>query len=94
MTGKFARDHVFAEEDWRRRSPLFAGEAWSKNLDEVDRLRGLAARRACSVAQWAVAWTISQPGVAAALCGAKRPEQIRETAQAMALADGSQDLEG
>jgi aryl-alcohol dehydrogenase-like predicted oxidoreductase len=28
-------------------------------------------------------WTIHQPGITAALCGAKRPDQIRETAGAM-----------
>ena len=87
LTGKFARDHVFAEHDWRRRSPLFAGEAWARNLDEIERLRPRAAACKCSLAQWAVGWTISQPGVTVALCGAKRPEQIRETAQAMLLAE-------
>ena len=86
LTGKFARDHVFAENDWRRRSPLVVGDAWTRNLDEVERLRGLAAASGCSVAQWAVGWTITRPGVAVALCGAKRPDQIRETAQAMFLA--------
>lgn len=86
LTGKFTRDHVFAEDDWRRRSPLFMGDAWAKNLDEVERVRPVAEKLGCSVAQLAVGWTISQPGVTAALCGAKRPEQIRETAQAMFMA--------
>jgi aryl-alcohol dehydrogenase-like predicted oxidoreductase len=27
-----------------------------------------------------IAWTIHQPGVTAALCGAKRPDQLGETA--------------
>lgn len=86
LTGKFTRDHVFAEDDWRRRSPLFQGAAWTNNLDEVERMRPVAESLGCSVAQWAVAWVVSQPGVTAALCGAKRPDQIRETAQAMSLA--------
>lgn len=94
LTGKFTRDHVFAEGDWRRQSPLFTGEAWFTNLEEVERLRGLAAARGCSVAQLAVAWAISRPGVTAALCGAKRPEQIRETAQAMSMIESLRDLEG
>jgi aryl-alcohol dehydrogenase-like predicted oxidoreductase len=85
LTGKFTRDHVFADGDWRRQSPLFTGRAWTRNLELVDRLRPVAADRGCSVAQLAVAWTLSRPGVAAALCGAKRAEQIRETACTMAL---------
>ncbi|MHB8970126.1 MAG: aldo/keto reductase [Pirellulaceae bacterium] len=91
LTGKFRHDHVFAEDDWRRRSPLFIGEAWTRNLEEIERLRLLAAVSNCSLAQLAVGWTISRPGVTAALCGAKRPEQIRETAQAAALAEDSME---
>jgi aryl-alcohol dehydrogenase-like predicted oxidoreductase len=93
LTGKFTREHVFAEDDWRRRSPLFAGEAWTRNLNEVERLRPLAATCGCSVAQWAVGWTITRPGVTVALCGAKRPDQIRETAQAMFLAESWTNIE-
>ncbi len=80
LTGKFARDHVFAEDDWRRNSPLFTGDAWEENLDVVDKLKPLAEAAGCSVAQLSVAWAVSQPGVTVALCGAKRPEQIRDTA--------------
>lgn len=87
LTGKFNRDSTFGPGDYRSRAPQFTGDAWPKNLEEVERLRPLAERMGCSMAQLAVAWTISQPGVATALCGAKRPEQIGETAQAMLLAD-------
>jgi aryl-alcohol dehydrogenase-like predicted oxidoreductase len=93
LTGKFTRDHVFPPDDWRRRSPLFTGEAWERNLAEVERLREVAARFGCSVAQLAVAWAISRPGVTAALCGAKRPGQIRETAEAMGLAESLRGLD-
>jgi len=88
LTGKFARNHVFPEGDWRRGSPLFTGPAWAENLATVERMRPLAARLGCSVAQVAVSWAISRPGVDVALCGAKQPEQIRETAQTVSLPDG------
>ena len=39
----------------------------------------------CTVSQLVIAWTIQQPGITVALCGAKRPEQIEETALAMAV---------
>ena len=91
LTGKFTRDYVFPDDDWRRRSPLVAGDAWTNSLKEVERLRPLAAARGCSLAQWAVGWTITRPGVTAALCGAKHPDQIRETAQAMLLTPAWQD---
>ena len=39
----------------------------------------------CTDAQLVFAWTIQQPGIGVALCGAKRPEQSEETARAMSL---------
>ena len=85
LTGKFTADHVFAESDWRRNSPLFQGEAWHKNLDLVDKLRPIADDLGRSMAAMVVAWTMHQKGITAALCGAKRPEQIRDTATALEI---------
>ncbi|MBL8848363.1 MAG: aldo/keto reductase, partial [Planctomycetaceae bacterium] len=36
-----------------------------------------------TLAQLVIAWTIRRPGITVALCGAKRPAQIQETAAAM-----------
>ena len=83
LAGKLARDHVFTPGDSRLKYPMFQGEEWEKNQDLVDALRELGTRSGHSVAQLAVNWTLSQPGISVALCGAKRPEQIRETAGAM-----------
>ncbi len=82
LAGRFARDHVFPEADNRRKYPMFHGTEWQKNLDLIDRLREIAEPLGHTVADLVVNWTIHQPGVTAALCGAKRPEQIRETAAA------------
>ena len=49
----------------------------------VDSLREIAAETGHSVAQLVVHWTIHQLGITVALCGAKRPWQINETAGAM-----------
>ena len=80
LAGKIGRDHVFAESDSRRRQPAFQGEEWRKNHDLLDRLREIADSAGHTVAELVINWTIHQPGVTAALCGAKRPKQIRETA--------------
>ena len=60
--------------------PMFLGEERRKNHDLVDRLRAIADAAGHSVAELVINWTIHQPGITAALCGAKRPEQIRECA--------------
>ncbi|MCG8651342.1 MAG: aldo/keto reductase [Pirellulales bacterium] len=83
LAGKLPRDHVFAPGDGRGKYPMFQGEQWSKNQDFVDDLRQIATTLQITVAQLVIAWTIEQPGISSALCGAKRAHQISETAQAM-----------
>uniref|UniRef100_UPI00356163FB aldo/keto reductase n=1 Tax=Novipirellula sp. TaxID=2795430 RepID=UPI00356163FB len=38
-----------------------------------------------TIAELSIGWAVSQPGVTAALVGARRPEQIRETCTATRL---------
>jgi len=83
LAGKFARDHQFDQRDKRQTMPMYQGDEWQKNQDFLDALRSAAALTGHSVAQLVINWTIHQPGITAALCGAKRPAQIEETAGAM-----------
>ncbi len=71
------------EADNRRKYPQYQGDEWERNLAFVERLRGVADRVGRTVAQVAVNWTVAQPGIDVALCGAKRRWQIEETAGAM-----------
>ncbi len=81
LAGRLRRDEGFAG-DSRRKYPMFQGEEYGKNLDLVEELRRIAALSGHTVAQLVINWTIHRPGITAALCGAKRPEQLRETAAA------------
>jgi aryl-alcohol dehydrogenase-like predicted oxidoreductase len=83
FAGKLARDHVFLPADGRAKYPMFQGEEWERNQDLLDELRVIARQTNKTVAQLVVQWTIAQPGITSALCGAKRPEQILESAAAM-----------
>jgi aryl-alcohol dehydrogenase-like predicted oxidoreductase len=93
LAGKLPRDHRFAPGDGRAKYPMFQGEEWEKNQDFLDRLRAIGARLGKPVAQISVNWLFAQPGVTSVLCGAKRPEQIRETAAAMAWRLTADDLQ-
>jgi aryl-alcohol dehydrogenase-like predicted oxidoreductase len=86
LAGRLPRNFVFRPGDGRAKYPMFQGQEWERNQDFLDELRGIAAAAKRTVAQVVVNWTIHQPGLTAALCGAKRPEQIRETAGAMGWA--------
>jgi aryl-alcohol dehydrogenase-like predicted oxidoreductase len=85
LAGKLQRNHRWDPRDGRQKYPIFQGEQWTKTHDFVDALRSIAADVGCTVAQLVVAWTIQRPGITTALCGAKRPDQIRETAAAMTI---------
>ena len=83
LAGHLPRDHVFDPQDGRRKYPMFQGEEWQKNQDFLDKLRPIAAAAGRSLAELVINWTIHQPGITAALCGAKRPAQIRANAGGM-----------
>lgn len=83
LAGKLPRDYQFEPGDGRAKYPMFQGEEWEKNQNFLDELRDIAGDIGKTVAQVVVNWTIHQPGITVALCGAKRAHQIEETAGAM-----------
>ena len=85
LAGKLQRDHKFDPRDRRLTYDIYQGEQWERSQDFLDRLRGLCTEFGCTVSQLVIAWTTQQPGITVALCGAKRPDQIEETAHAMSL---------
>lgn len=55
-------------------------------LEAVQRLKPVADKAGCPMAQLAIAWVLAQPGITSAIIGASRPEQLKETAAAADLA--------
>jgi len=51
-------------------------------LGRVQQLRPVAEEAGLSLAQLAIAWTLQNPNVSAAIVGATRPEQVRENVRA------------
>lgn len=91
LTGKFDTDTEFPEDDWRRRSDVFQGEEFEGNVQIVKELARFAHERGSTLAQLAVAWTLSSPGVDVAIVGARRADQIEGTAPAGELELSSED---
>ncbi len=84
LSGRFEFDRL-AADDWRRRNPLFQEPSLSRILQKVERLRVMADRRGCSVGNLAVAWALRQPGITAAIVGARRVSQVEENVVAAEL---------
>lgn len=84
LTGKFSRRHLatLAEDDHRRKNPDFQEPRLGATLELVEKLRPLAERNERTLAQLVIAWVLRRPEVTAAIVGARRPEQIKETAPA------------
>jgi aryl-alcohol dehydrogenase-like predicted oxidoreductase len=78
LSGAFdhARLQALDEDDWRRAAPWFTEPAFTANLALVDRLREIAGGLGATVAELAIAWTLDQPGVTAAIVGGRRPDQV------------------
>ncbi len=83
LGGKMRRDWKFSPADKRLQYPMFQPPQWQWNQNFLDRLETIAVNAGMNIPQLAVAWSVCQPGVTVALCGAKRPWQIAETAVAM-----------
>jgi len=84
LAGTIRRDDP-ADAYWRQPNAgkQFAPDLMARNFSLVDRLRMIGERIGVSLAQLALAWTVEQPGVTAAIAGgAANPDYIRENAKA------------
>ncbi|MBI0376840.1 aldo/keto reductase family protein [Streptomyces albiflaviniger] len=85
LTGKYLPGHPPPAGS---RATDEVGSSWVKAflrdevLERVQQLTPIAQELGLTQAQLAVAWTLQNPNVAAAIVGASRPEQIRESAKA------------
>jgi aryl-alcohol dehydrogenase-like predicted oxidoreductase len=87
-----ARVASLPPSDWRATAPQFTGAALQRNLAIVDAMRPIAARHEVSVASVAIAWTLAQPGVTAAIVGARRAEHVDGWPSAAVLSLTEADL--
>lgn len=83
LAGAMKRDHVFDPSDKRLTYPIFQGQAWQRAQDLLDELRSIADNIGWTVTRLVIHWTMRQPNITTVLCGAKRPDQIIESASAM-----------
>jgi myo-inositol catabolism protein IolS len=91
LTGKFGAEHQFEEGDIRNKNKLFQGEHYQRAQAALAKLRPIAERNQCSLAQLALAWAIAQPQVSA-IAGARNAEQAVQNAKAAQLQLSESDL--
>ncbi len=85
LGGHLRPDTRFAPDDWRSKNAMFHGASYERNLRAVGQLRSLATDQLeITLAQLAVAWTLANPAIDAAIVGTRNPNHVDE---AVAAAD-------
>ena len=82
LGGKHKPGHSFAPDDERRLFNFFRGELFEKTYAVAQRLDAWARDQGRDIVQLAIAWTLANPAISAALVGAKSPEQVYHNARA------------
>ncbi|WP_042777218.1 aldo/keto reductase [Sinorhizobium fredii] len=92
LSGAIGPERVFSGDDQRKDNPRFSVANRRKARDFAETIRSVAERHGASIAQTVIAWTLKQPGVTFALCGARNPAQAIDNAQAGTLRLSGEDL--
>jgi len=83
LTAKITSLDDLADNDWRRSMPRFEKENFGRNLELVERIKALAARKGCSTAQLALAWVLAQGDDIVPIPGTKRRRYLEENIGAL-----------
>ncbi|WP_075290491.1 aldo/keto reductase [Pararhizobium arenae] len=92
LSGTIGPDRVFSGDDQRKDNPRFSVSNRQKAQAFSEAIRPVAERHEASIAQVVIAWTLAQPGVTFALCGARNPAQALDNARAGTLRLSADDL--
>lgn len=92
LTGRIGMDYVVAPGEYRGNIPWFAPANRRRVLDMLAGWKDLTDKYGCTLSQLVIAWTVAQPGVTFALCGARKTAHSRENAAAGDLVPAEADL--
>jgi aryl-alcohol dehydrogenase-like predicted oxidoreductase len=83
LTGKVTPERQFAPGDHRATHKFFTVENRRRVLAALEQVKPIAERHGASYAQLVINWTMNEPGITAALVGARNAEQAAHNAGAM-----------
>jgi aryl-alcohol dehydrogenase-like predicted oxidoreductase len=92
LTGQVRSLDELAQDDYRRFLPRFQGENFQRNLDLVERIEQIAARKGCKPSQLALAWVLAQGEDVVPIPGTKRRSYLEENIAASDIVLAIQDL--
>jgi aryl-alcohol dehydrogenase-like predicted oxidoreductase len=92
LTGQIKSFDDLAPNDFRRNSPRFQGENFSKNLELVERVTEMAGEKNVTPAQLALAWVLAQGEDIVPIPGTKRRKYLEENVAASEIELNASDL--
>jgi aryl-alcohol dehydrogenase-like predicted oxidoreductase len=85
LTGRFASNDDFGEDDFRRNHPRFSGKNFERNQELADAVRAVAERIGATPAQVALAWVLSRGDDIVPIPGTKRRTYLEENVAALGV---------
>ncbi len=87
LAGKMTAERIaaFPADDWRRKNVEFQEPRLSRNLRLVELLGEIGGARGVTPGVVAVAWTLLNPAITAAIVGGRSAAQVEETAAALSF---------
>jgi aryl-alcohol dehydrogenase-like predicted oxidoreductase len=92
LTGRFQRFEDIAENDYRRNSPRFQGDNFTRNLELVGRIREIATEKNVKPSQMALAWVLAQGDDIVPIPGTSRRDHLEENIVALDIVLTQDDL--
>jgi len=88
LTGTMTRERIEAmpADDWRRKSSYFNEPMLSKNLALAEKLKEVGKMHGYSAGEVAIAWTLKNPAVTAAIVGGRSAKQVDGICRAAEMA--------
>jgi len=94
LTGAMTRERIAAmpSDDWRKNSSHFQEPALTRNLALVEKLKSIGKKHGHSAGEVAIAWTLRNPAVTAAIVGGRSAGQVDGISHAWELQLTEEDL--
>ncbi|HWE34419.1 MAG TPA: aldo/keto reductase [Solirubrobacteraceae bacterium] len=92
LSGRFSSPDEIDDNDFRKRNPRFAGEAFEQNMKLANKVAEIADEKGVTPAQLALAWVVAQGEDLVPIPGTKRRKYLEQNAQAPDVELTDEDL--
>ena len=93
LTGKLASPGDMTADDPHRRHPRFAENHLARNLDLIEPLRAIAAKKGCALGQLVIAWLLARGEDIVPIPGTKRIDRLDENLGALSVRLSPEEVE-